>query len=608
MQIQKEVIDEVVQRTDIIELIGEYIDLKKAGSNYKALCPFHNEKTPSFSVSQKGFFHCFGCGESGNSISFIQKYLNLSFVEAVSELARRCGIKLNAQEFEDSKENEVRNLYKIAQEFYTMLLFQQTGVEAFDYFKQRKLSKETMESFSLGYSPDKWDALFKEFMRRGISPELAVSSGLITNKNNKYYDFFRNRAMFPIKDFLGRTIAFGGRQLVENKLAGKYINSSDSIVYDKKRTLFGIAEAKSFIRQKNEAFIVEGYLDVLSLAQAGIKNVVAPCGTALTSEQLLYLKKHTNVNVLYFLFDGDSAGEQAALRGIPFALEIGFDLRIIKLPIGQDPDTIINLEGGYDEFMYHKEHASSFVDFICEKRRNENKLSTPTEKSNTIQDLIKLIFLIKDKTQHIFYLENIKEIFNIPIENLKETYRTLLKNNLKPKETPKEEVRHTESRENIFDIKKILPEEKTLFQFLLQDSQNFKLLKEEYRLAENHFITDTAKFVFEIINEFWDSSDIVQELINDEATEEELKQMLLKLKIGEITESERWQDFSDIEHENKNEKIVVVVLAKLRIKAIEEELKLLQHKLKEGDVTVLKQLNFLQQEKQNIINTDLKYE
>lgn len=608
MRISKEIIDAVVQRTDIVGLIGEYISLKKVGSNYKALCPFHSEKTPSFSVSEKGFFHCFGCNEGGNAISFLQKYLNLSFVEAVSELAKRCGINIDLQEFEQSEESEIRDLYNIAQEFYSMLLVQNSGVEALDYFKQRNLSMETIKEFSLGYSSNKWDALFREFMRRGISTELVVKSGLVVNKNNKFYDFFRNRAMFPIKDYLGRTIAFGGRQIDGNKSSPKYINSSDTVIYDKKRTLFGIAEAKNSIRKTDEVFIVEGYLDVLSLSQAGIKNVVAPCGTALTKEQLIYLKKHTNVNVLYFLFDGDLAGTNAALRGIPAALEVGFDLRIIKLPEGQDPDTLINLEGGYDEFMYHKNHACSFVDFICDRKRNENKLETPAEKSETIQEIIKLIFLIKDKTQHLFYLENIKEIFNMPIEILKNIYRDLLRNNAKPKASNKEENNEVSTKDVFFDVEKLFPEEKTIFKFILKNKQNFKTIKEDYRVAENSFITDIAKSIFEIINEFWDAEDVVQELMKEEDRDEELIQLLLKLKMEEFSQSAKWKEFTEIETKVNTEQVVGVALARLRVKAIEIELKELQQKLKVGDMQGLQQINCLQKEKQDIINTDLRYE
>ncbi len=643
MKIDKITIDEIIRRTNIVELVGEYINLKQTGKNHKGLCPFHNERTPSFSVSVDGFYHCFGCGESGNAIKFLQKYLNLSFVEAVKYLGNRCGVSIHSQEIENTRETELRTIYQLAQEYYSKLLFQPVGASAYEYFSQRHILPETMRQFSLGYSPDKFDSLYTDLRRRGFSEELLLESKIILNKNSKYYDFFRNRAMFPIKDFLGRAIAFGGRQLIENKSTGKYINSSESLIYDKKSVLFGLFEAKNEARKTNEIFIVEGYLDVISLWQTGIKNVVAPCGTALTFEQLQYLKKHTNSQILYFLFDGDSAGRNATLKSIPSALEIGFDLRIIDLPDGQDPDTIINQEGGKLEFENYKKHYLSFIDFISVKLNNENLLKTPVEKSKAIKTMLKFIWKIKDKAQHNFYIDNIKEIFNYPASTLMELYYAANPDFNTPAEDKnkinihnnffQEDNRNSSATKNIknpipeessFVMESLVPEEKIIFKFAIQSSGNFNLLIKNYNISENIFITDTAKTVCEFMNEHWDSNNLLQDLIQDERVPEHILNIISSLKLEDSGESANWKKFTDgyattnnnmtinitttTNNFNDNQNTIEITLAKLRIKNIDKELENLKPLLKMGDESLLKQWQKLLSEKQELLDNKLKYE
>jgi len=625
--ISQDILRSITDQINIVDLISDYVSLKSTGSNYKGLCPFHQEKTPSFTVSQaKGLYYCFGCGVHGNAINFLQNYLNISFLESVNMLAERCGINIpNLQnKKEDPIEQELRNLYHIAQNYYSFLLKDLVGKEAYKYFIDRKLLPETIEKFGLGYSLDAFDSLLKEFKKRNISNELLVNSGLISQKNGKYYDFFRNRAMFPIKDTLGRTIAFGGRQIVVDKNSGKYINSSESLIYNKKKILFGLYEAMSEIRKTKEVFIVEGYLDVITLSQAGIKNVVAPCGTSLTIEQLKLLEKYTNVKTIYFLFDGDQAGVNATIRSIQIVLNIGFDLRIISLPPNEDPDKLINSENGIEQFYKYKENYFSFVEFISKKLKENNKLTTAVEKSNAIRDIIKLILSIQDIIQHRFYLENLSEVFNFPIYDLNIIYEEERNNkagnsnnllNLNSKLNNVVNIEDSSNNEIELNINDLEVEEKDILKFALKSPNNFRFLKEKFNISENNFITNIGKLIFEIIFEYWDNENIINELYNDNTVPATVIKNIEYLQSDETTISENWKSFVDLEIESEInlEKTMEVIFYKLRIKAIELELKKLLELIKTADTIdntkiLLEKKKILKDERKNITDNYLKYE
>ena len=636
MKIPQEIISEIKQKADIIDVIGDYVNLKNTGKNYKGLCPFHSEKTPSFSVSPEGFFYCFGCKESGNSISFLQKYLNLNFVEAVQLLADKYGIKLEQKKYdEDTVEAKVLKIYEATQNYYSQAIFRPVGNDALEYFNSRKLTNETIQKFGLGYSPKGWDVLYKELKRFGFTDELLLTAKISRVKNEKYYDFFRDRAMFPIKDFLGRTIAFGGRQLVEDKDNAKYINSEDSIIYDKKKTLFGLFEAKSEIRKKNEAIIVEGYLDVLSLYQAGIKNAVAPCGTALSREQLQTLKKHTNANILYFMFDGDIAGKNASIRGIEPALELGFDLRIIKLPPNKDPDTIINdysdLAKGFEEIQNHISRAVSFVDFISNELLLEGKLKTPAEKTLAVKNIISYILKVPDKEQHKLYIRNIQEIFDIELTGLRKIYSDVqqeLKIAKNKKLQNSANIGNLEylnqqnydyenfttvkniSYENIsYSIENLLPAERKILQFALQSEEYFKQIIKNYSVTVDTFISELGKMIFEIMHDFFEFKNFVQEIISSEEISEDVKSIISFLKMERIdSESSNWKKFATVEPETSEKALIDVPLAELRILQIDIEMKELQQKISFGDEKILLRIKELIDERQKISETILKFE
>ena len=310
--------EQILEQSDIVDIIGEVVNLKRRGSNYLGLCPFHNEKTPSFTVSDvKGIYKCFGCGESGNAVSFMMKYHNMTYIDAMKELALKAGVKIEDTQSPKVKEqidkkDLVFHALEAASEFYNKYLFLKPAKQALAYFKSRQFSDDTIKKYKLGYAPDSFDETMKHLIKLGFSIETLSESGLIIENKDKtsYYDRFRGRAMFPILNVTGKVLGFGARQLEDNKNQPKYINSPQTLVYDKSFSLYGIFHAKNEIRNKQSVILVEGYANVITLHQAGIENVVASSGTSLTVQQLSQLSKFTKT--IYFSYDSDSAGQNAS--------------------------------------------------------------------------------------------------------------------------------------------------------------------------------------------------------------------------------------------------------------------------------------------------------
>ena len=332
----------IKDRLDIVQIISEYVSLKKAGINWKANCPFHNEKSPSFMVQpEKQFWHCFGCGKGGDVFTFIQEMEGLEFAEALKILADRAGVKLDrfASEVNTSQKNRILEINnKAAYFFHHFLLEVPAAAAAREYLNRRGLSVETIADWNVGFIPDQWDLLVKYLLKKGNSIDDLLLSGLVIKKDGGgFYDRFRGRVMFPIWDAHGNTVGFTGRILVETeKSGGKYVNTPQTLVFDKSRILYGLNKAKTDIKSKDLAVLVEGQMDVISCHQAGMKNVVASSGTALTLEQIKLLKRYSN-NIA-IAFDADAAGQNAAKRGIDIAMEQGMSIKIIKIPAGAGKD------------------------------------------------------------------------------------------------------------------------------------------------------------------------------------------------------------------------------------------------------------------------------
>ena len=357
-----EVINDVRQSNDIVDVISQYVHLKRSGRNFFGLCPFHNEKSPSFSVSpDKQIFHCFGCGVGGNVFSFITQIEGINFVEAVQMLAERANIQLpTLQDNGDSQREELKaKVYKVNEftaEFYHQNLYKPQAKIAQEYVKKRQLSNETLKSFKIGFS-GKFDELYQELKKQGFGEREILESGLVNkNERGQYIDRYRNRLMFPICDARGKVIAFGGRVLDDSK--PKYINSPENVVYSKGRNLFGLNVAKK--GDLKRILIVEGYMDVISLHQRGITNVVAPLGTALTEQQGWLLRKNSEQIILSF--DSDEAGLKAKLRALDILQNMGCDLRILQMEGAKDPDEYI-IKYGNARFNNLVDKALSIIEF-----------------------------------------------------------------------------------------------------------------------------------------------------------------------------------------------------------------------------------------------------
>ncbi|TAE22748.1 MAG: DNA primase [Candidatus Kapaibacterium sp.] len=426
MRIPEHILEQVRRETDIVEVIGDVVPLKQRGRNYLGLCPFHTEKTPSFNVlPDKGIFKCFGCGKGGDAIHFLREYQKLSYVEAVRVLAERLGIALPETDSEQSRGEANRyeavyNALKLAANFYAKNLYAEIGTEALQYVRRRGFGEQTLQTFMLGYAPESFTATMEELQHLGFGEEALLDAGLLGKKEEtgRVYDRFRGRLMFPIVNQMGRVIGFGGRRMRDDdagKASAKYLNSPQSLAYNKSEVLYGIFQAKDALRRLEYGILVEGYADVLSVHQAGFHNVVASSGTALTKEQLKLLSRFCKR--LKIVYDADAAGIRAAVRGLDLAVEEGFDVEIVRLPKGDDPDSIIQRDGA-DAFQMRLDHALSLVDFKGEIFREEGLLENPEGKAEAVHSLMETIAKVPDRIKRDFMIQSVSLRFGLRVEDL----------------------------------------------------------------------------------------------------------------------------------------------------------------------------------------------
>ena len=419
-------IEEVRSRADIVEIVGAHVRLRRAGRNFVGLCPFHNEKTPSFSVNaERGFFHCFGCGAGGSVFNFIMRVEGLTFPEAVRSLARKYGVTLPEHDQSGPAAGEREAMLKaseVAAEFFAHVLWNTTdGALARDYLKSRGISVETARAFMIGFAPSRPASLAKALERRGLR-DAGVKVGLVKKDGDDAYDMFRARVMFPIRDAQGRVLAFGGRVL--DARLPKYINSPESPLYSKARTLYGLFEARQAISSnasagKDRAIIVEGYFDVIALWQAGFKEAVAGCGTALTVEQLRALSRYTK-NVIA-CFDGDAAGRKASMRALEIFLQAGLLGRGIFIPSGFDPDTFIR-ERGTAAFAELADKSELLVDYFLSEQAGEARGSI-AERARAAQRVAEMLKLVDDPFQFDLLARKAADLLSIGEEVLRKEAR-----------------------------------------------------------------------------------------------------------------------------------------------------------------------------------------
>ncbi|SFC87862.1 DNA primase [Flexibacter flexilis DSM 6793] len=427
MRISQETVERIQQTADIIEVIGDFVPLKKKGKDYTACCPFHNEKTPSFYVSPaKGIYKCFGCGKAGDTIRFVMDIESLNYGEALRYLAKKYGIEieedaapLSAEQQQAQSEREsIFIALNFAKNFYANQLSQHPDGQALGltYLRERGFLDKTIQAFELGYSSDTWDGLLQAAKKQGFTADILEKSGLLIRRDDgREYDRFRGRVMFPIHNTSGKVIGFGARILGSDKNQPKYINSPETEVYNKSEVLFGLFQAKNAIRQADNCYLAEGYTDVISLHQAGVANVVASSGTSLTAEQIQLIKRYThNVTVLY---DGDWAGIKASLRGIDMLLEAGLNVRAITFPDGDDPDSYLRKVGGSAFTAYLQTAAKDFISFKASLFA-EDAARDPIRKAEIIRDIVQSISLIPDLINRSVFLKQCSQLLGVEEEIL----------------------------------------------------------------------------------------------------------------------------------------------------------------------------------------------
>ncbi|OYQ33247.1 DNA primase [Flavobacterium cyanobacteriorum] len=434
--ISKNTIDTVYETARVEEVIGDFVQLKRAGSNLKGLSPFSNEKSPSFMVSPvKQIWKDFSSGKGGNVVAFLMEHEHFSYPEAIRYLAKKYNIEIEeTEQTEEDKEqaNEKESMYLVsefAQKYFhnTLLTTDEGRAIGYSYFKERGFSGDTINKFGLGYSPEQWDAFTKEALGKGYKLEYLEKTGLTISGENRQTDRFRGRVMFPIQSMSGRVLGFGGRILGNDKKAAKYLNSPESDIYHKSKVLYGIYHAKQAIAKKDNCYLVEGYTDVIQLHQAGIENVVASSGTALTPDQIRLINRLTkNITVL---FDGDAAGLRAAIRGIDLILEEGMNVKVCTFPEGEDPDSFAK-KSSYDALVAYLEgEAKDFIQFKASLLMDEAK-NDPVKKAGLIRDMVTSISKIPDRIQREIYIQECARIMDISEQVLASTLAQLVQKDI----------------------------------------------------------------------------------------------------------------------------------------------------------------------------------
>jgi DNA primase len=418
--ISRETIDEVRSRVDIVDVIGDFVSLKRSGQNYKALSPFTNEKTASFYVvPAKGIFKDFSSGKGGDSITFVMEHEGMSYIEAIRYLAKKYGVDLKEEVrsseeiYQQSDRDRLYALMNYAKDYYKESLTQSEEGQSIglSYFRERGFNDRTLEKFELGYSFNEWDHLSKKALGIGYTEELLEKAGLIIKKDGgRFYDRFRGRVIFPVHNLSGKVIAFGARILTKDKDQPKYINSPETEIYHKSNVLYGMFQAKNAIRREDFCYIVEGYTDVMSMHQSDVDNVVASSGTAFTEEQIKLIRRFTeNVTVL---FDGDAAGIKAALRGIDLVLKGGLNVRVVLLPDGDDPDSFSKKMGSTEFKQYLKDHTKDFISFKIDLLAAESG-HDPIKKAEAIREIVTSISLIPDPIKRSVYIQETGQLLKI---------------------------------------------------------------------------------------------------------------------------------------------------------------------------------------------------
>jgi len=513
--ISQQTIQQILSRLDIIDVVGEFVKLKKRGTNYLGLCPFHNEKTPSFTVSPaKEIYKCFGCGKSGNTISFVMEHEKYSYVEALKWLANRYGIEIEETFVSEEQKQQFQTadslfiINNFAQQFFSDRLF--NSEEGRDiglaYFKERGFREEIIRKFQLGYSPEQRDAFTREALARQYNAELLVKTGLVANRNDQLMDNYRGRVIFPVHNHSGKVLGFGARILKSNDRAPKYINTPENEIYIKSKILYGSYFARTAIDKADECLLVEGYTDVISLHQAGIENVVASGGTSLTPDQLRLIKKYTNN--LTIVYDGDNAGIKAALRGLDLALEEGLNVKLVLIPDKEDPDSYVNKVGAAAFTDFVQRNKKDFILFQLDVALKDagNDSVKKAEVVNKMAETISRINKAEDFTRQQDYIKQTAEILKIEEGGLHSLVNKFIRDRIA-----------TLERKLPFEEARLHEENARQAEATNYDDATFNLLfKDELQERE------VARILLEYGIKKWDDSKLVAEYIFEEIPDESL--------------------------------------------------------------------------------------
>lgn len=519
-------IQTIFETARVEEVIGDFVTLKKRGANYLGLCPFHNEKTPSFSVSpSKGIFKCFGCGKAGNVVGFVMEHEHYSYPEALRYVAKRYGIEIEEEEVTpemqqqlDEKESMLA-LNSFVTEYFKKNLFGKNEGKAIglSYLKEREFRESTIEKFELGYAIDLWEDYSKHALANGYKKEPLVATGLSIAKDDKLLDRFRGRIIFPIHNLTGRVIGFGGRILSSEKSKAKYLNSPESDIYNKSKVLYGIYFARNAIVKQNKCYLVEGYTDVISLHQAGIENVVSSSGTSLTVDQIKLISRYTpNITILY---DGDPAGIKASFRGIDLILEQGMNVKIVLFPEGEDPDSFARNHSTSETEDFINNTADDFIRFKTSLLLDETA-NDPSGRATLIKDIVHTISVIPDGISRSVYIKECSVLLDVGEQTLMNELNKLLRqkfrkqSNIPPEVLPAEDIQDTKLKQIDIDPLDISYLENDLIRLLLlfgdmqiqastDDDEIFEISISEYIIddLENDRLTFENKLYCKIIDE-----------------------------------------------------------------------------------------------------------
>ncbi len=557
MRYSDEILEEIKQSNDIVSIISQYIHLKRSGRNYFGLCPFHNEKSPSFSVSpDKQIFHCFGCGVGGNVISFISKIEGIGFKEAIEVLAEKANITLPTlgNNIDNKKEELKAKVYKVntfAAEYYHKKLYRPESKIAQEYIKKRKLNNETLESFKIGFSGN-FDELYKALKTEGFKEEEILESGLV-NKGEKgqYIDRYRNRLIIPILDERNRVIAFGGRVLDDSK--PKYINSPENIVYSKGRNLFGLNVAKRGDTKK--LLIVEGYMDAISLHQRGITNVVASLGTALTTQQGWLLRKNTEKVILGF--DADEAGQNAIMRAMEVMQNMGCDMRVLQIPKeeAKDPDEYV-VKYGSARLKKLLDEAISLIEFKIKVMQKDLNLENASDKIKLLNEIAKLISKIDNTMEQEIYIEKLATGYNISKEAIyaqvnKLQYANKQNSKILEKDKPIVVRRQQKSQKQISE--EIRKRENTIISILINSEETYQLIKENIKIED--FVDETNKQILQEIYSELEKEDPNLNSVLDHIESEEIKNHLTEIMAEDYGITDNKKAIEEIIQKYEREKL-----------------------------------------------------